>query len=323
MHAGWQMIGPCCGCTHLSWQFMKTIPMRVLAPLFAFLTSGVLCAQEHPATGILPDATGPWHAIAATATYDTKSIFDYLDGGAEIYLAYGMTAAYGRRYECPGRPAIEASVFFMHKPAGAFGIFTYERMDAEAGIGQGSEYGGGILRFWQGHTFVFLQAESETPNTRAALLTLGRQIVSRLGPPAPKPKLASVLPARERRALTLRFTLTPTVLQNIEPTLAGNPLDFPAATPAVLGRYGRPQDKARILVIELPDSLAATHCAAAFRERFIGITAGGRPDAQLARGKSVAQGVGRFLVLILDMPRAAVAHRHLQEITTSLRRIAP
>lgn len=299
---------------------MKTLQMLVFTTLALALACTSLRTQDNAIAGVLPDVSGSWTATAATARYDTRNIFDYLDGGAELYLAYGMTSAQARRYASPGKPAIEATVFTMRDPAGAFGVFTYERMDSEAGIGQGSEYGGGILRFWQGREFVFLQTESETPDTRAAMMALGRQIASRLGPPAPGPSLVTVLPAKGRRAHSLRFTLAPTVLQNLEPTLAGNPLGFPPLTPAVLGRYGRPEDQARIIVIALPDSFAAMRSASTFRERFIGVTPGDHAAAHGVRSSN-AHAVGRFLILILDMPRASVARRHLQDITTAIRRL--
>jgi hypothetical protein len=300
---------------------MRTIHTRVNTPLILLLACITLRAQDHGAGSILPDASGPWHAIAATAVYDTKSIFEYLDGGAEIYLAYGMTTAYARRYESPGKPAIEASVFTMREPAGAFGIFTYERMDDEAGIGQGSEYGGGILRFWQGRTFVFLQAETETPEVHDAVLALGREIATHLGSPSPLPALATVLPPDDQRALALRYTLTPTVIQNLEPALAGNPLDLPPSTPAVLGRYGRPQDNARILVMALPDTATAQRCARMFRERFITGPATAGSALRFDAGRSIADAAGRHLILLLEMPDTGTARRHLQQIITSLRRI--
>lgn len=300
---------------------MRMIPLTILAMLALSLSASPARAQGSASTEILPDASGPWKAVAPVARYDTKTIYEYLDGGAEIYLAYGMSDARARRYVCAGEPGIEATVFTMDEPAGAFGVFTYEHLDDDAKVGQGSEYGGGILRFWQGHAFVFIQAEAEGPEVHAAVIALGKHIAAQCGPPAPVPKLATVLPTRGRRPRTLRYTLTPTVLQNLEPTFAGNPLELPPLTPAVLGRYGQPRDKARILVMSLPDSVSAERCASTFRQRFIEGRAADRTAAHVTRGKSLTRAVRHYCVLVLDMPRAAVARRHLQEITTALRRI--
>jgi hypothetical protein len=294
------------------------IALFILAAAFTADASGRTAPE-----GIIPDSCGSWHAVSATATYTTKTIFDYLDGGAEIYLAYGMTKALARRFESTGRPAIEASVFTMKDPGGAFGVFTYERMDEDAGIGQGSEYGAGILRFWQGRSFVFLQAESETPDVHSALLALGTMIAAHLDPPAPLPELATILPQGSLRPRAVRYTLTPTVLQNLEPTLAGDRPGFPPNTPAILGRYGAPQDRSRIIVAALGDDTTAARCADLYRTTFCGATPdrGGPGSIDPARSRVAA--VNNHLVLILDMPDAATAQRHLNELTDSLRRIHP
>jgi hypothetical protein len=300
---------------------MKSISARC-ALLVVLLATASHALADFPMTGgIIPDSCGLWQAVAPSITYDPKTIFDYLDGGAEIYLAYGMKEAMARRFESPGRPAIEASVFTMQAPEGAFGVFTYERLDEDAGVGQGSEYGAGILRFWQGRSFVFLQAESETPEVRATVIALGRSIAARLGPPAPPPPLVSVLPQSTLRLLAVRFTLTPTVLQNLEPTLAGNPTVLPHHAPAILGRYGAARDRSRIIVIALQDSASAERSADLYRTEVLGATNGTGASPAVDPARSCASAVGNYVVLILDMPGAESAHRHLNEVTHSLRRI--
>jgi len=58
-----------------------------------------------------------------------------------------------QKYAKKDEPPIVFDLFEMDSPEGAFGAFTFEREDDEAGIGQGSEYGGGLLRFWRGGSF--------------------------------------------------------------------------------------------------------------------------------------------------------------------------
>ncbi len=65
----------------------------------------------------------------------------------------------------------------MGSPAEAFGAFSCDRQDPGAGIGQESEYGGGLLRFWQGRYFVAITASADDQATSGAVLELGKEAV--------------------------------------------------------------------------------------------------------------------------------------------------
>ncbi len=60
-----------------------------------------------------------------------------------------------------GISAITVELYKMASSADAYGVFTFERQDDPAGIGQGSEFGGGMLRFWKGTYFASVYAEGE------------------------------------------------------------------------------------------------------------------------------------------------------------------
>jgi hypothetical protein len=279
-------------------------------------------SQPLPVADVLPDSIGQWQAEGPATSYDRHTIFDYLDGGAEVYLAYGMVAATSRRYTCPGGPPIEASIFTMEAPDGAFGVFTYERMDADAGIGQGSEYGGGILRFWQGHTFVFIQAGSETPGSHDALFALGRHVATHLGEDATPPDLIPALPLEGLRPLTVRYALSPSILKNIEPTLNDNPLGLPQGLPAVFARYGRPGDPLRMLVARCADTATAREGTAAYiRLR----SPRGSEASHPFRGNdgwSIAGTAGQYAILVLDAPDAERARSYFNTIVLTVKELS-
>jgi len=103
---------------------------------------------------LLPREFSGWEATGSGVVYDRDTLFDYIDGGAELYLAYDFRRMLACRFERDGHPAIVADVFDMGSSEDAFGVFSTERQDPEAGIGQGSEYAVGLLRFWRGRFFV-------------------------------------------------------------------------------------------------------------------------------------------------------------------------
>jgi hypothetical protein len=285
------------------------------------LLAGTADAQNKIPDEVIPDSVGGWHANSTTIVYDRRSIFEYLDGGAEVYLAYGMQSARARRYERAGDAAIELSMFEMEQPDGAFGVFTYERQDSDAGIGQDSEYGGGILRFWQGHHFVFIQAEVETPTSREAVLSLGKLLASRLGPIAAHPDLLQALPQEQLRPLTVRYAISPLILKNLERTLSENSLGLQDRTAIVVGRFGKPGNPARILIARLPDDVSVRKGVEDYLQKQS--SRGSRPmePFQGKDGWSLAGASGNYAVLILDMSNAALARKHFNAIAIKLKEI--
>ncbi len=271
---------------------------------------------------VIPVSVKEWRAEGKATDYNTRTVFEYLDGGAEVYLAYGMKNVRALKYTHLGEPSIHLSIFEMEESDGAFGAFTYERIDAEAGIGQGSEYGAGMLRFWQGRYFVFIQAEQETPASRDAVLALGKTLASRLGAQGRPPALLAALPQKGLRPLTVRYVISPLLLKNLERTLDNNPLGLPQRTAAVVGRYGKPGNPERILLARFSDERSAR----AGVEAYLKTQPGGvhRPAEPYGgpAGWSLVAASGVHAVLILDAPDASTVRRQFEEINYTLKEIS-
>ena len=92
----------------------------------------------------LPSQVEGWKWDGKDVKYNSKTLFDYIDGGAELYLAYGFQNATVRRFEKLNQPSITVELFEMASSEDAYGVFSFERQDEAAGIGQGSEFGGGL-----------------------------------------------------------------------------------------------------------------------------------------------------------------------------------
>jgi hypothetical protein len=135
-----------------------------------------------------------WVTAGQDAVYDRKTIYDYMDGGAEVYLAFDFRNVFVRKYKGPSRGEIALDIYDMGSPEEAFGIFSCDRQDPEAGIGQESEYGSGLLRFRQGRFFVSITASGDEQRAEKAILELGKAVAPLLGPPGSLPDLLKCLP---------------------------------------------------------------------------------------------------------------------------------
>ena len=64
-------------------------------------------------------------------------------------------------FEKADQPPLTIECYRMASAEGAFGVFSFERQVESVGIGQGSDLGSGLLRFWKGRYFVSIFADGE------------------------------------------------------------------------------------------------------------------------------------------------------------------
>ena len=263
---------------------------------------------------MLPDEAGLWKAEGPAKAYDRDTLYDYIDGSAEVYLAYAFRKLVTRRYVREGQPAIAADVFDMRTPADAYGIFSFERMGRHVGIGDGSEYGGAILRFWQGRYFVCVSAPKETEAVKRAILALGRRISAALPKPgAQPPKIVSLLPPRGLRAERVRYFHQHGSLNYHFFLSTENILKLGADTEAVLAQYETGGARARLLLVRYPSQERAQQALDSFRASYLaGVGADGL--LQLEDGNwAGARRRGTYLVIVPEASDRSLADRLLRE----------
>ncbi len=218
----------------------------------------------------IPKTLGAWEAREADRVYDRKTIFDYMDGGAEVFLAFDFREVWTRRYAGLDGRDLTLDIYDMGSPAEAFGIFSCDREDPDAGIGQESEYGFGLLRYWQGRFFVTVTASGEDEESRKAVLDVGRAAVGRLGPPGPKPDLVDTLPAASLLADRTSFFHSNVNLNNRYFVASDNILNLDRSTDCVFAEYEAAAGEAgRILVVRYPDSAKAEAARRSFLAAYL------------------------------------------------------
>jgi hypothetical protein len=255
----------------------------------------------------LPDEAAGWKAAAPADRYDPRTIFQYIDGHGEVYLAYGMAACHARRYLGPeGEGDVVVDVFEMASPADAFGVFTHSREGDPVDVGQGASFGFGTLSFWKGRYFVSVSAEQETERARSAALALGRAMAAAIGETGERPALVSRLPPPGLDATSIVFLRHPRILEAHVPVGPGNPLGVGPGAPAVAGRYRVEGGAADLVLVEYENAAAAAAAAGTFARAFL---EGDRP-ARREDGWSAAAALGertRAYVLRAPSREAALA----------------
>jgi hypothetical protein len=218
-----------------------------------------------------PAAPESWKWEGKEEVYGSRAIFDYIDGAGEVYLAYNFKNLIVRQFEKTGYPRIIAELYDMGSSNDAYGIFSLERQDEEAGIGQGSEFGGGLLRFWKGKFFVSVYADGQGPDVGQTILNLGRAIANSIPLTGQAPKLISALPDGKMGLLekSIRYLHSHILLNQRFFIATLNILKLNPQTEVILAQYLRAGKKIHLLLVRYPDVKEADAAFQSFKRAYM------------------------------------------------------
>ena len=218
-----------------------------------------------------PAETSGWKWDGKDLSYNRRTIFEYIDGAGELYLAYNLQGVRVRRYEKPGQPPIIAELYDMGSSEDAYGVFSFERQDEDAGLGQGSEFGGGMLRFWKGHYFVSIYGEGEGAELESALIRLGKEMAQAIPRNGPAPKLIDNLPDTQAglNQKSIRYLRSHVLLNQRYFIAHQNILHLNLQTEAVLAQYWRGAQKIHLLLIRYANAKQAEDALQSFKKAYM------------------------------------------------------
>ena len=260
--------------------------------------------------GGLPAKVGVWQRPEAADVYDRRSLFDYIDGGAELYLAFDFVKATACEYSAGKEDFIKVDIFEMKRAWGAFGAFAHGRESIASEVGQGSEYVAGLLTFWKDRFYVSVLGYPETAAKRKAVYEIARAIAALIPGIGETPALIGALPKQGLVEASVR-TFRHHALQNDYAFLSHDNLlgIGPGQGEAVLARYRQDGGRYVLLVVEAPVPQSA---AKAERALVAGPLAGKNPGKLRDRWAGVRRSAQR-LFIVLDAPTAAVVAQALTE----------
>lgn len=251
-----------------------------------------------------------WKASGEDAVYDRKTLYGYMDGGAEVYLAFDFREVFVRKYANPAGDELVLDIYDMGSPAEAFGMFSCDRQDPGAGIGQDSEYGPGLLRFWRGRYFVSVTVAGNEDKAEAAVLALGKAAAPLLGPDGPRPGMLGLLPADGLKAERTAYFHNNVHLSNRYYVSSENILNLDEKTACVFAEYddGR-GGSAKLLLVQYPGATGSEAAARSFRAAFLpGADAGGTARTE-RKGWVSLHSSGALLAAVFEAPSTEYAER--------------
>lgn len=217
-----------------------------------------------PAAGQVPG----WAPADEPQCFAGDELFQFIDGGADLYLEYGFEKAAARTYRHTSGLTINTEIYRMKSPAAAYGVFSVKRdgRGEPAAVGSEASRSGYYLNCWKGDCIFTLTSLEEKPETPAGLEALARAMAERV-PAADRPELVNRLPSAGLNPQSVRYLAGPLGTAN---SPAGEILAYFRAPAAVYGEYG---EAARVVLV------FGSAAEAAGRLREAVEKAGGKPAA--------------------------------------------
>jgi len=266
--------------------------------LLLLLIVGAPMATAAVEADLFPGEVHGWSLAPEAAVYSPEDLYTYIDGASELYISYGFRKLAVRRYAKKGWPEITVDLFEMSDAGSAFGIFAHSQEEPDQEVGRDSEYLDGLLRFWQGNYYVSLLCSPETPETRTALLALGRRLAQRLPRAGERPKALTLLPADGLIGASIRY-FRHHAWQNTYVFLhSENILEIGPDSEAILARYDQGAGRPVVLLVLHRDHAAAGR-AFANLVRVFHLPADGGAAVQLGDNKYVAAALENGAVAVV------------------------
>jgi hypothetical protein len=181
--------------------------LQMRGPIVCVVLAAALWGQQAPIPADVKTRLGallPGGGDAAR--FYSSDLYRYMDGGADIYLKYGLVAMAHREYKRAGVD-MTVDVFDMGGALLAFGIYSAERSPEYHFIDIGAEgYSSeSTLNFLQGRYYVRLSAFGD--GAAAVLDNFARAISGSIGGDRSLPDLLDILPRENRVARSEKYVV--------------------------------------------------------------------------------------------------------------------
>ncbi len=172
------------------------------------LSLGILffqaCSQEptnlleQGLASYLPQSgeAGLWQRGDTPQLYEGETLYDYIDGGADIYHEYGFEEVIVQEYKNPEGKEITLEIFKMRTDQGAYGIYTFKRSarGKEVELGNEGQIEDYYLNFWKNDFMATLTGFDEEQQTIDGLLEIARALDAKVEAGGETPFLVSLMP---------------------------------------------------------------------------------------------------------------------------------
>lgn len=260
---------------------------------------------------IFPDIPG-FSKSGEVSTYKPETLFEFMNGAAELYLLYDFAEMNVQAYEDKQDNTINIEIYDHQNINNSFGIYSQERpYECEfLSIGTQANYIEGYLNFYQGRYYVKLSGYSLGAKDKEILTTAGKTVSARLKEKADPPQALKLFPDSQK-------------IKNKEEYITKDYLGYSYFKNVFTADYGDPESSYKLFVIEAPDRATLEKSINKYKKQ-IGfnqdILKGGIHEVEDPyQGKLILSVSGKYIVGILNPDNVKVNIDLLKQMISNLK----
>jgi len=153
-----------------------------------------------------PEVTG-WKQSGEIQTFIPKTLFEYINGDADLYIAYDFQELKVAEYLNEKKASVIVDVYRHKTPTHAFGIYSQERLPNAnfLDIGAQGYIEQNILNFLSGPYYVKINSYNTGVKDREVLLTFAKKVSKKFGQKGSLPSVLSSFPSEGRKNNSEKF----------------------------------------------------------------------------------------------------------------------
>ena len=186
---------------------------------------------------------------------DTE-LFEYMNGGAELYRAFNFRKLSVRQFEISADDMLIVELYMFKKPADAYGMYLMLPEAEPVDIGNSGGYERGVVRFWKGRFFckIFI-SDSNWDASKKALLNIGKIIADKIPDEGNKPDIVDLIPKQDLKNSGIHYFYDYIALKNLLYITYTNILNLSGETEAVLAEYSSIKaEEVELLLVKYPSN---------------------------------------------------------------------
>ena len=154
-----------------------------------------------------PSVSG-WKQVGEIQTFDPNTLYEYIDGGADLYLAYDFEELKVAEYQNGKKASVTVEVYRHRTATHAFGVYSQERIPGTNFIDVGVQgyLEKHALNFLWGNTYVKITGYDIAPEDQATLPAFAKAVAGNLGDKGALPSILTAFPAEGKIRNSEKFT---------------------------------------------------------------------------------------------------------------------
>lgn len=194
-----------------------------------------------------------WTEVETRLIHTQNGLFDYMNGGAENYLAFNFRRLAVREFTNSGDVHLIVEIYLFREPADAYGVFTMLPEGDKLPFGDGGGYSIGVIRFWKGAYYCKVITTGSIEKYKDVLLLAAEAVDDKIYAAGSPPEIVSIMPSIDRTKEGLHFFHEYISQKNLLYIAPQNVLNLTRETNVVFAEYyNLKAERAHLFLVQYP-----------------------------------------------------------------------